>query len=146
MERIEVTKYALVGTTSTGKTTTFEHHRKAQAADQSVVFIPEAAREYLEAHPDATLEDGPIGMQTLTLTKERAAHASGARQIVMDRSTLDSSIWAATMGDTRRASMLFDRVADWVPTYTGFLVFDPEGVSFTVDAVRKETLVERQRF
>lgn len=151
VERNEVTKIAFVGTSSVGKTTLMETYRKRHARNPNVAFVEEAARIYFIRHPSmpiaerfAVVSQGQV--QDLALQQERAAHASGARLILCDRSVLDAVAYVRSTGDKEGADRLLRKVEDWIPTYTGLFLLDPVGIEFVNDDVRQEDPETRQRF
>jgi nicotinamide riboside kinase len=143
-------KIAFIGTLSTGKTTLFEMLKHTFEGRQNIAFVNEAAREYLEIHP----EDKEIAhvsldiqkhLQMLIWEKEMQAHGNHPALIVCDRSVIDPAVYLAASGDRENAEVFFDRIKDWVKTYDWLFLLDPHTVPYVQDAIRVETPEERIR-
>jgi nicotinamide riboside kinase len=145
-EREVVKKIALIGTSSVGKTETFESYRNRFGNDPRVTFVEEAARRYFKDHPEIVdrFAKEPQGeIQKLALSDEQEAHGSDAKIIFCDRSVIDAVAYVRAHGNKNGSEELFERVAFWLPTYDKFLLLDPSDVPFVNDEERKEKEEER---
>lgn len=141
-------KIAFVGTSCTGKTVTFEHYRSKFAGNPKVGFADEAAREYLSKHPDMIdnpAVSAPWGIGALTIEKEKAVHTKGVEIIICDRSVLDPVPYLAEQQSKKEADKLLKHIDHWLPSYTGFLLFNPDDVPYQTDDIRKDAFDSRQR-
>lgn len=145
-EREPVKKIAFIGTSSVGKTETFEFYRKRFENDPQVIFVEEAARRYFKDHPEIVVRFAkePQGeIQKIALRDEQEAHESGAKIIFCDRSVLDAVAYVRAHGDKDGSEELLERVVFWLPTYNMLLLLDPSDVPFVNDEQRKEKEEER---
>lgn len=144
-----VKKIAFEGAICTGKTTIFEHYQRMLSEDSKAAFINEAGREYLQAHPRVDYQ-ASLGVseriQSLALTKEKAAHKSGATMIICDRSVLSAVVYERANGNKRESDRLLKRVRSWLPSYTSLLLFDPKDIPYTYDEIRRGDGDQRQRY
>lgn len=138
---------ALEGAACTGKTTLIQALMTAYAKDDRVVFVEEAAREYLTKHPTPLKEvfstRVQAAIQAEILKKEKTAHELQPTVIICDRSVIDSPIHVEAFGNQADADHLTENVADWLITYYLFLLLDPADVPFENDDIRKDSPEDR---
>jgi nicotinamide riboside kinase len=148
MAQINPSKYAFVGSGCVGKTTLLQHFQAKLAQRRDVVFVEEAARDYLALHNVESRfgAEAQGRIQGLALSRERSALEGGPRMILCDRSVLDAVVYTRALGDLRGAKTLYDRIAAWIPTYSEIFLLDPKGVPYVDDDVRTEGDDLRMRF
>ncbi len=144
----KIKKFAFVGTSCTGKTSLIEHFKNTYSGNQSVVFIPEAARIFFTQNPQiadrfSVTVQGAV--QALTLKNEQEAHQSGVKIILCDRAVIDAIVYVSSQGDTKGASELLKKVEFWLPTYSKFFLLDPADIPYETDDIRQETPETRQK-
>jgi nicotinamide riboside kinase len=139
-------KYAFVGTTSSGKTTVHDIYRHRFQGDSKVTVLEEGARIYFQTHPEITDRSAAIQkkLQDFVLEREKeAAKNPEVHMIISDRSVIDPIVVTRFYQDQKGAEELLKRIKIWLPNYTKFFVFDPDGIPFQSDPFRKETAAER---
>lgn len=142
-------KFALIGTSSVGKTTLLKKlEKKLTASKKSIVFVQEAARYYFERKnvrkPFSSKNQSNI--QKLAKRFEKKAHKENPDIIICDRSVLDAVAYVRTFDKTDEWKKLLEKVSDWLKTYDHFFLLDPEGVSYKTDKIRKEEKKIRSAF
>lgn len=138
-------KIAFVGTSCTGKTTLVDNYRD----NPNVLVVDEAARIFFTQNPGIAERfsvDTQGKVQALALKNEQAAHQSGARLILCDRSVIDAVVYVRSQGDKKGAEKLLNRVRFWLPTYHKFLLLDPADIPYKTDDIRQEDETTRQNF
>lgn len=144
-------KYALIGTSSTGKTTLLNklfQEVKKKYGMKHVVVVPEVARLYFTIFKTKT----PFSykhqskIQSLVKELETTALATKPEIILSDRSVIDAAAYVHAMGDTSGAKKLLHNAKNWIKTYDHIFLLDPMGVSFTQDSIRKEDFKIRTKF
>lgn len=140
-------KLAIVGASSTGKTTLWSTLKKKTQKDQRVVFVHESAREYFE-------RDGvEVGFSLLNqekilelgLKNEQDALTSQTKIIVTDTTPIETVFYTKIGGDEEGSKMLLQKIRPWIKTYTKFLLLNPEDVQFENDEIRTENKETRDK-
>lgn len=142
-------KIAFVGTACAGKTTLLEDLRTEYENDPGVAFVEEAARKFFEDNP-VPIElrfvlDTQFSLLELIMANEITAEEGGAHTIICDRSVIDAPAYVSAGGDQSGSQKMYEKVRDWLPTYTKFYLLDPDDVPYVNDDVRIETLEVRQQ-
>lgn len=145
VERNSVDKFAFIGPASVGKTTMAGIFRKRFEGDPRVAVIDEGAKIFFENHPDITDRFVRIQewLQDFVLIREKAAYQPEIKLIIVDRSVIDPIVYTQAYDTSTNADMLLQRVADWLPTYTMFILLHPSGVPDNPRPARLETSDER---
>lgn len=135
-------KFALIGTSSVGKTTLMKRLEKTlqKSSRKKIIFVQEAARYYFERKrvrkPFSFKNQNNI--QKLAKKFEKKAHKKNPDIIICDRSVLDAVAYVRTLDKNNEWEKLLETVKDWLKTYDHFFLLDPEGVSYKMDKIRKE--------
>lgn len=133
-------KLAIVGGSSTGKTTLFNELEKLYKSFPEIEFINESARQYFNDNPT----DNPFVFSVqekildLALLKESLALKNNPKIIVTDTSVLEVAFYTKILGDEKGAEKFLKKLENYIPTYTKFLVMNHLDVPFENDSVRKE--------
>lgn len=141
-------KIALVGTSRIGKTPILEAFAKRNL---SIAIVPEAARDFFEAHPEIEIKDrfqksAQERIQYVAFRREQDSLREKPQIILCDRSVLDAVVYVRATGDREGSEELLGRVRFWLPTYDKFLLFDPAGVPYEKDEIRQEEIEMREKF
>lgn len=144
-------KYALIGTSSTGKTTLATKlfkEIKDRYKKKHVVLIPEVARLYFTIFKTKTpfAYEHQSNIQSLVKELETLALETNPEVILSDRSVIDAAAYVHSTGDKKGAQKLLSKAEEWIKTYDHIFLLDPVGVSFTHDKIRKEDLETRNKF
>ncbi len=144
-------KYALIGTSSTGKTTLLNklfHEVKRKYGKKHVVVVPEVARLYFTIFKTNTpfAYEHQSKIQSLVKELETMALAIKPEIILSDRSVIDAAAYVHSTGDMKGAKKLLTNAKGWIQTYDHIFLLDPVGVSFTQDKIRKEDFKTRAKF
>lgn len=138
----KVKKFALIGTSSVGKTTLVKRLENAleKSSKKKIVFVEEAARYYFERNKVRNLFSykNQRKIQSLAKRFEKKAHMKNPDIIICDRSVLDAVAYVKTKGKRHEWQELLDKVRKWLGTYDHFFLLDPEGVSYRMDKIRRE--------
>lgn len=150
-ERFDIKKVAFVGTSCIGKTTLIEELQKTYGNDNTIAYVPEAARVFFTQNilpEEERFTAGTQGqVQDLALLNEQQAHAHPeVRVILCDRSVIDAVVYTKAHGDEEGSESLLRKVEYWLPTYNKFLLLDPTDIPYQTDDVRKEDASTRERF
>lgn len=142
-------KIAFIGAGCVGKTTLLESYRQKFDGNSKVCFVEEAARIFFTRHPEiknrfSVETQGMI--QTLALHNEKASYISNPSLTICDRSVLDAVAYVRSQGDIDGSNLLYEKVTNWMPTYTTLFLLDPHDIPFESDTVRKENDKSRQKF
>lgn len=135
-----LTKLAIVGGSSSGKTTLFDELVTAYKGNSKIAFVHESARQYFNDNPS----ENPFTLAIqekildLALLKEKLARENNPDVIITDTSALEVIFYTRAKGDNEGADHLLKRLEDYIPTYTKFLVMNHEEVKFENDKIRKE--------
>lgn len=147
----KVKKFALIGTSSVGKTTLIkklEKELKTSSPNKKIAVVREAARYYFESKkvrkPFSYINQRNI--QGLAKKFEKKIHRKNPDIIICDRSVLDAVAYVRTLGKDNEWKKLLETVKDWLKTYDHFFLLDPEGVSYKMDKIRKEEEKIRSNF
>lgn len=143
-----VKKIALVGTISVGKTTLINHFRKKYATDPRITFVNEAGTEYFKKN--GSIKDRfnvkiQKQIQSLAISNEEMAIASGAKIILCDRSVIDQPIFLKYFGDHEGSKELHEKVKNLYHSYYKFFLLDPYGINFKKDNIRVENNNDMQK-
>lgn len=148
---INFSKYAVVGTSCSGKTALINLlgiEIKKAYPEKKINIVPEAARIYfkrnLVRNPFSYSHQSKI--QELALKQEMDARSGNASLILCDRSVIDSVVYVKTMGNKKGSTKLLNRIKKWLSTYTHFFILDPKDVSYIADDIRKENKDLREKF
>lgn len=141
------TKLSLVGASSTGKTTLLRLLEKQHMDKGDIAFVHEGARQILSEQ--APSEPFTLSVQERILERvlenEKLAEAKNPRLIVTDTSALEVMFYTKVAGDEKGAAMLHQKLKDYIPSYTKFLLLNPHDVPFLNDEVRQESKETRDR-
>ena len=146
IEQKSVEKFALVGPASVGKTTMTGLLRNRFAGDPRVQLVDEAAKIFFESQPGIPGKSLPVQerLQDFVWTREKtAANQPGAKVVIADRSVIDPVVYTRMYDTREHADRLLERVAEWLPTYTSFVLLNPAGVPDDPRPARLETADER---
>lgn len=134
-------KIAIVGGSATGKTTLLTRIERQHSLNKDVAFVHESARQFFTENPDQIAFTFAVQEKILDLVikNEKRAMAKNPRVIITDTSALEAMFYTKVQGDEEGASTLLKRVEAYIPTYTKFLVMNPNDVAFENDAIRKES-------
>jgi len=141
------TKLAVVGGSSTGKTTLIKLLEKKLKDNHDVVFVHESARQFFSLNPDKinfTL-DVQDKILDLVLKNEREAMEKNPKLIVTDTSALEVMFYTKVQGNALGEDYLYKRLKKYIPTYTKFLILNPEDVRFENDEIRTESKETRDK-
>lgn len=143
-----VEKFAFVGAASVGKSTMTDIYKRRFAHNAHVVVLEEGAQIFFQQNSDSIKNGIHVvsvqeQLQDFVIGREQEAYQPGVKMIITDRSIIDPIIYTHTYQDADNARRLFDRVADWVPTYSHFFLLDPTGVPQDKGPFRRETLEKR---
>jgi predicted ATPase len=144
---IKPLKIAFVGTCCSGKTTIFEHLRKAHGNNPKIHFVAEAAREVLASNPHFLKNRFCIEAQRAIIQQiiknELLARRDQKEIIVCDRSIIDSFVYMHSTGRQQDVEILYRETAHWIPSYNQIVLFNPHEIPYQQDAVRTESLEKR---
>jgi len=134
-------KIALVGTASCGKTTAFDTLAQ-KSSTKCVLFVPEAARLLARERPELFNHEKLLAERECLIAEKQlqqeleAESTVGCRLIVTDRCILDTYLYCAeAMGCVPGlVKEIFTRL---MPSYSRFCLFDPVGIEYVEDRVRK---------
>lgn len=142
-------KVTLSGTFCVGKTTMFTTYERRLQGNSHVAFVAEPARKFFQKNPYSVIERATTNvqrqMQELILQCEQVAHETKAEIILCDGSVLAPIVYLQGQKNIKGADDLLRAVEFWLPTYDTFLLLDPRGVPYEQDAIRKETVEQRER-
>lgn len=142
-----IKKIAIVGGSSTGKTTLWNNLKEKNQTDPRIVFVHESARQFFTNNPDHinfTL-DVQEKILDLVLENEQRAMTLNPKLIVTDTSALEVMFYTLVQGDVSGSEYLYNRLKKYIPTYTKFLLLNPEDVRFENDEVRMESKETRDK-
>jgi len=150
MEIYQAHKIALIGTSSTGKSTLYDWCVR-EIADSGCAVIPEAATRYFEAHdvpePLRFTEKVQTEIQSLAIEAElglmAAALMGGLAVAFLDRCVLCAAVYVRSTGDIEGSDRLYRRVQPFLQTYSRLYLLDPAGVPFQQNNVRTEDRATR---
>ncbi len=146
----KIKKFALIGTSSVGKTTLLKRLEKElqKRSKKKTIFVEEAARYYFEKNKvkNPFSFNNQKNIQALAKRFEQNAERKNPSIIICDRSVLDAVAYVRTVGKDKEWKNLLERVKDWVETYDHFFLLDPNGVSYETDKIRKEEKTLRDKF
>lgn len=140
-----VEKFAFIGPESVGKSTMTGIFRNRFANNPQVAILEEGAYLFFSSHPDVIDRSVKIQerIQNFVLAREQTAHQLGTKLIISDRSVIDPIVYAQIYDTADNAARLLSNVADWLSTYTSFVLLDPSGVPHDKGPFRRETDEER---
>lgn len=140
-------KLAIVGASSTGKTTLWEKLQEAYRSRTDVLFVHESAREFFLANPAEISFGFNTQKKILELARynEKQAHEKHPRLIITDTSAIEVVLYTKVSGDEEGAKKLLEEIRPWMKTYTKFLLLNPEDVLFENDEIRIETKETRDK-
>ncbi|MDP3941359.1 MAG: ATP-binding protein [bacterium] len=134
-------KLAIVGASSTGKTTLLTHLEKKYKGNKQIAFVHESARQFFNENQ----VDNPFDITNqekildLALLNEKLARETNPKVILTDTSALEVIFYTKVQGNEAGAKQLRSRLESYIPTYTKFLLLNPEDVMFENDEVRRES-------
>lgn len=144
-------KFALIGTSCTGKTTCLyelEKILKKKYRNKKIIVVPEAARYYFEKEktrkPFSYTHQHKI--QNIAKQFEESAEKELPSIIICDRSVIDAIAYVKTTGTENESKKLLQRVKKWLATYSHFFLLSPDGVPYKTDLIRKEDVQMRKSF
>jgi nicotinamide riboside kinase len=134
-------KLAIVGASSTGKTTIWNELREKYQSASHIAFVHESAREFFQQNKVAKhfVLDVQEKILQLALSNEQKTYDLHPKIILTDTSALEVIFYTKVSGDTEGANMLLEKVRPWIRTYTKFLLLNPEDVQFENDEIRLES-------
>lgn len=133
-------KLALVGGSSTGKTTLFNKLSEQYKSDKRIAFVHESARQFFnENQVDIPFDvSNQEKILDLALLNESLAAQTNPQVIITDTSALEVIFYTRVLGDEEGAQRLEKRLKNYEKTYTQFLLMNKEDVTFKNDDVRRE--------
>lgn len=140
-------KLAIVGASSTGKTTLLTHLEEKYRSNPQIAFVHESARQFFNENQVDTPFDfeNQKKILELALLNEQLAAETNPRVILTDTSALEVMFYTRVQGDEKGYESLRKRLAEYIPTYTKFLLMNPEDVQFENDEVRRENKHTRDK-
>ena len=144
-------KFALIGTSSVGKTTLITILQKELSKkykDKTILISEEAARYYFskkKVRKPFSFKNQK-NVQNLAKKFEKKLQDNGTDLIISDRSVLDAVAYVHATGDEKGAEKLYKRMDKWLETYDHLFLLDPKGVDYQVDDVRREDERTRNKF
>lgn len=145
LETESVYKFSFIGPASVGKTTQTDILRHRFVGNPAVAFVEEGAKLYFESGrrlPDSFV-DRQKELQDFVRGMEIDALGAGVKIVITDRTVLDPVVYTAFFDTPAHADLLLARVADWLPTYTLFMLLDPVGVPDDPRPAKLETPQQR---
>lgn len=141
------TKIAIVGASSTGKTTLLNSLQNMYQDTTSVAFVHESAREFFKRNTVPERFSLPVQEQILELVleNEKNAQATNPQVIVTDTSALEVMFYTTVHGDLEGSKKLHQKLKPWIPTYTKFFLMNPDDVTFVNDEIRQESKETRDK-
>lgn len=141
----KVIKLAIVGGSSTGKTTLFENLQKQHSQDSRLAFVHESARQFFNENTVEIPFDfiNQEKILELALLNEKLALQTNPKIIITDTSALEVMFYTQVLGNEQGAHNLLLRLEDYIPTYTKFLVMNTNDVTFKNDDIRRESEATR---
>lgn len=140
-------KLAIVGASSTGKTTLISQLQQSYAGNRDIAFVHESARQFFLENPDQIEFTRQVQEKILALVlhNEQKALGQNPKIIVTDTSAIETALYTKVNGDEEGATLLLEEIRPWIHTYTKFLLLNPDDVTFENDEVRKETKAVRDQ-
>lgn len=134
-------KLAIVGASSTGKTTLLTHLEASYKDDARIIFVHESARQFFTENPDKIEFTLPIQEKILSLVfeNEKKAELKNPFVIITDTSAIETVLYTKVQGDEDGAASLLEKVRPHIKSYTRFLLLNPDDVLFENDEIRRET-------
>ncbi|MEK7071107.1 MAG: ATP-binding protein [Patescibacteria group bacterium] len=144
-------KYALIGTSCTGKTALLKDlvsHLEEKYLGEKILAVPEAARLYFKIvkTKQPFSYQHQVKVQSLAQELEKQTRINKPRIVLTDRSVIDAVAYVHSTGDQKGTNKLIKKARSWVKTYTHLFLLDPKGVPYATDQVRKESKKTRQAF
>lgn len=133
-------KLALVGGSSTGKTTLFNKLSEEHKNDKRIAFVHESARQFFNENQVDTPFDykNQERILDLALLNEKLAAETNPKIILTDTSALEVIFYTRVLGNEKGAKHLEDQLKEYVKTYSKFLVMNKDDVTFKNDEIRRE--------
>lgn len=140
-------KLAVVGGSSTGKTTLVKLLENKFKDNSNVVFVHESARQFFADNPEQINFTLDVQKKILDLVfeNEKRAMAQNPKLIITDTSALEVMFYTKVHGDSLGAEYLYKRLKGYIPTYSKFLILNPEDVRFENDEIRIESKETRDK-
>lgn len=140
-------KFAIVGGSSTGKTTLLKLLEEAYQDNPDVVFVHESARQFFSENPDQINFSLSVQEKILDLVfeNEKKAEIGNPRLIVTDTSALEVMFYTRASGDEEGATQLMGKIENYIPSYDKFLLMNPIDVQFINDEIRLEDKETRDK-
>lgn len=143
-------KFALIGTSCTGKTTLIYMLKNAmenKKPKKKIIIAEEAARKYFEGK---NIENRfsffhQKNIQNLAQEIELKAQEN-ADYVLCDRSVLDAAAYVHATGKKQNTKRLLGRMDAWLKTYTHLFLLDPKDIDYKIDSIRKEHKKTRGKF
>ncbi|MBI2442677.1 MAG: ATP-binding protein [Candidatus Levybacteria bacterium] len=134
-------KLAIVGASSTGKTTLLTHLEEKYKGNKHIAFVHESARQFFNENQVDNQFDfaNQEKILALALLNEKLATETNPKVILTDTSALEVMFYTKVHGDEEGTKRLRERLESYIPTYTKFLLLNPEDVQFENDEVRRES-------
>lgn len=133
-------KLAIVGASSTGKTTLLTRLEDYYRANPAISFVHESARQFFNENQVDTPFDfeNQEKILELALLNEKLAAETEPKIIVTDTSALEVMFYTKVQGNEEGYALLRKKIDRYIPTYTKFLLMNPDDVVFENDAIRRE--------
>ena len=135
-------KIALVGTCSSGKTTTLTYCKELLSTQYpDIGFVEEVARQFFTTHPEARdwkqLKTQRAIAHALIESEKEALEKHSI--ILGDSSVFEACAYTRALDDTEAYATIVHDLRDWFPTYDLLLVCDPSTIPLEQDGLRTET-------
>lgn len=133
-------KLAIVGASSTGKTTLLTHLEEYYRSNPAIAFVHESARQFFNENQ----VDNPFDFENqekileLALLNEKLVAETDPKILITDTSVLEVMFYTKVQDNEKGYELLREKVSSYIPTYTKFLLMNPDDVVFENDAVRRE--------
>lgn len=134
-------KIALVGTCSSGKTTTLSYCREQFGENPDIIFVEEVARQFFTETPEARKWKQ---LKTQTEIAERLIASeqgalSNSKIALCDSSVFEACAYTRTLDDEEAFEKIKTHLEHWFPTYDLLLLSDPTDIPLENDGLRTET-------
>lgn len=134
-------KIALVGTCSSGKTTTLTYCKSQFGNHPNIMFVEEVARAFFTETPQARTWN-QIKAQTEIANRLIASEKealNNAEIILCDSSVFEACAYSRALEDDTAFETVREHLTHWFPTYDLLLLCDPTDIPLEQDGLRTET-------